>query len=80
MPRDFNAEVEAAWAQVDSATTALGVRVQAMIDQINATPGEGLNGPQTEALLANLATLATNLNGMGVGGSVPPVPNFPPIV
>lgn len=80
MARDWQAEVAAAWAEVDTATTALGARVQKMIDQINATPGDGLNGPQTEALLANLTTLKNNLNAMGADQTVPPAPEFPPIV
>jgi hypothetical protein len=71
-------EIQAAWAQVDAATTELAGRVQVLIDQINKTATEGLNGPQTEAVLANLTGLVTVLNAMGANPSAPlPTPPAP---
>lgn len=64
-------DINAAWTAVDEATTALGARVQALIDEINKTATEGLNGPQTEAVLARLAGLKTSLDGMGASPSNP---------
>lgn len=70
--------VEAAWKLVDAATTELGKRVQALIDQINATAEEGLTGPQTEAVLAHLASLKTALDTMGANPANP-VPKPAPV-
>ena len=64
-------DINAAWMQVDEATTALGSRVQALIDEINKTATEGLNGAQTEAVLARLEGLKNSLNGMGHNPSEP---------
>lgn len=77
-----NDEVLAAWDQVDAATSALASRVQALIDQINATAGAGLDGPQTEAVLAHLASLKNTLDAMGSNPSnpIPPTPPAPPPV
>jgi len=75
-------EVVAAWAAVDAATNALGVRVQTLIDQINRTATEGLDGPQTEAVLANLASLKSVLDAMGSNPTTPipaPTPTPPSI-
>jgi len=70
-------EVLAAWAEVDTATTALGARVQVLIDDINRTATEGLNGPQTEAVLSRLVGLRDSLNGMGHNPAAP-IPEPPP--
>jgi len=73
--------VQEAWKAVDTATSALGARVQTLIDQINKTATDGLDGPQTEAVLANLAGLKTVLEAMGHNPSnpIPPTPNFPSV-
>jgi len=71
--------VAAAWVLVDDATTALGARVQALIDQINRTANEGLDGPQTEAVLAHLASLKSTLDAMGSNPANPiPAPAATP--
>lgn len=74
MPR-FD-DVTAALNAIDTATTDLGTRVQALIDDINATASDGLNGPQTENVLARLAPIAATLNAMGhnPNNPVPPAP------
>jgi len=74
-----NENVQAAWKSVDDATNALAVRVQTLIDEINKTAAEGLTGPQTEAVLANLTGLAATLTAMGktdqpIPSAVRPVP------
>ncbi len=72
-------DVVAAWKLVDTATTALGARVQTLVDQINKTAGEGLDGPQTEAVLAHLASLKGALDAMGSNPSNPiPAPGATP--
>jgi len=70
-------EVTAAWSEVDAATNDLGARVQALIDDINRTATEGLNGPQTEAVLARLNALKGTLNAMGHNATAP-IPPTPP--
>jgi len=89
-------EVTIALADLDRSTTELGTtvvgelstRVQALIDQINKTAGEGLTGPQTEAVLASLAslkagheTVRTALVGMGHNPQepLPETPVLPPV-
>lgn len=66
-------DVNAAWAAVDAATNALATRVQTLIDQINRTANEGLDGPQTEAVLAHLGSLKSALDAMG-SSPVQPIP------
>jgi hypothetical protein len=39
----------------------LGTRIQAQIEQINRLGPNGLNGPQTKVVLANLAALQSSL-------------------
>lgn len=58
-------DVVAAWKLVDQATNDLATRVQKLIDEINLTEGSGLDGPQTEAVLAHLASLKSTLDAMG---------------
>ena len=70
-------EVVAAWAEIDTATTEAGQRVQLLIDQINATAGVGLDGPQTEAVLANLVSHKNWLTSLGHNLQVP-IPPTPP--
>lgn len=72
--------VEALWAEVDAATSSLGDRVQTLIDEINNTAAAGLTGPQTEAVLARLASLRDNLAAMGHNPQtpIPPAPPEPP--
>ena len=74
-------DIAAAWAAVDTATNLLAARVQALIDQINNTATNGLDGPQTEAVLANLTGLAAVLSAMGSNPSnpIPQVPTPAPI-
>lgn len=76
---EYVAQLAQAWDDFGASTSALGGRVQGLIDQINATPGAGLTGPETEAVLANLATFKTTLDAMGVTSTPPSVPT-PPIV
>lgn len=70
-----NDEVLAAWDMVDLATTELGARIQVLIDDINNTAGSGLDGPQTENVLARLSSLRDTLNVMGAepANPIPPV-------
>jgi len=77
MPTGFES-VTAAIAAVDEATTALGLRVQDLIDQINKTATEGLNGPQTEGVLAHLASWKATLDAMG-SNPTNPLPTPPPV-
>lgn len=69
-------EVNLAWDAVDQATTALAARIQVLIDEINSTAGDGLDGPQTEAVLARLGALVTTLNSFGQDpqNPTPPLP------
>ncbi len=66
-----NDEVIAAWALVDTATTELAARIQLLIDEINNTAELGLDGPQTDAVLANLGNLVTTLTAMGSNSNSP---------
>lgn len=72
-------EVSVALKDLDRATTELGARVQGLIDQINATEGEGLTADQTEAALVQLAGFKTVLDAMGhnPGNPLPPLPPLP---
>jgi hypothetical protein len=72
-------EVAAAWAAVDTETNDMATRVQALIDEINRTATEGLNGPQTEAVLANLTGLVTRLSATGRNPTQPIPPPVPPV-
>lgn len=76
-------DVTVALADLDEATNALGERVQSLIDQINRTPGDGLNGTQTEAVLAQLASVKSVLDQMGHAPNPLPEVNpnaFKPVV
>jgi DNA repair ATPase RecN len=55
-----------------TAANALAAQLQATIDQLNATAGEGLTGAQTEAALMHLSAAVTRLNQMGSGTPIPP--------
>lgn len=86
-----NDEVTVALNELDSQTTnvatvvtELGVRVQALIDEINRTAAEGLTGPQTEAVLTRLAgiktggdAIAATLTEMGRTPQFPTPPVLP---
>lgn len=60
---------EDVWTIVDEATNRLGAYVQTIMDEINKTEGEGLTGPQTEAVLAHLWSLRNQLTGMATDRS-----------
>lgn len=70
-------DVASALDAVDTATTALGARIQFLIDDINRTATDGLNGPQTENVLARLAAFKTNLDALGSNPSAPIPPAGP---
>jgi hypothetical protein len=70
-------DVTVALSALDAATNALASRVQALIDQINNTSGVGLNGPQTEAVLAHLALLKSQLESLGANPTTPLPPPGP---
>lgn len=73
--------INAAWGEVDAATTALGARVQKLIDEINKTAAEGLTGPQTEAVLTRLGGLKDSLTAMGHNPAAPiPEPTPEPAI
>jgi uncharacterized protein involved in exopolysaccharide biosynthesis len=64
---------------VNDATNQVAANIQLLIDKINATPGDGLDGPQTEAVIAHLTALETNLKAMAASSSHPiPPPVEPP--
>jgi hypothetical protein len=72
-------DVTVALADLDRATNDLGARVQTLIDEINSTAGVGLDGPQTEAVLAHLGALKAQLTAIGSSPTNPlPVPAPPP--
>jgi len=66
--------LDAVVQELATATTALGSRVQDLINQINNTASDGLTGPQTEAVIATLASFVPTLNAMGNVPNPPPVP------
>jgi len=70
-------EVTIALDTLDTATSQLAARVQHIIDEINATAGEGLNGLQTEAVLTRLASIKGSLDAMGHTATTP-FPTLPP--
>jgi ABC-type transporter Mla subunit MlaD len=72
-------DVKAMTGELKTYTDKLGVSVQALIDNINNTAGDGLNGPQTEEHLAELATLRDVLKAIGTNADTvfPPLPPPP---
>jgi len=59
---------------MDATTNTLAASVQKLIDDINKTATDGLNGAQTENVLARLAAFSTNLKAIGANADSP----FPP--
>jgi len=58
---------------VNVAVPALQARVQVLIDSINGTAADGLTGPQTEAHLVALESLAADLGKIAEAPTEPPV-------
>jgi len=64
---------------LDTTTNTLAASVQKLIDDINRTATDGLNGPQTENVLARLGALSTTLKAIGASADnpIPPAPPAP---
>lgn len=52
---------------------------QSLIDAVNATPGDGMTGPQTEALLTNMEAARTWAESFPVHGPLPTFPTQVPV-
>lgn len=63
---------------INDATNKTATEIQALIDKINATPGDGLDGPQTDAVINWLTALKAQQESMAATAADPtPVPAPP---
>jgi hypothetical protein len=67
-------EIKAKLSEIGDDITEIDGDLQKLIDKINATPGDGLTGPETEEVLALLGDLKTRTSETAGKVPEPPTP------
>jgi hypothetical protein len=67
-------EIKAKIAEIGNDITEIDGDLQEVIDKINATPGDGLTGPETEEVLALLGDMKTRTAATAAKVPEPPTP------